>query len=90
MKLLFILLLSTSSILKAQNQEIKEEVIFISPFYELQFPFGDMKKDYGVNSNLGLDISLINNSNLYFGLNSSFLFAGSKRHNYSEPFDGRQ
>ena len=74
MKLLFILLLSTSSILKAQNQEIKEEVIFISPFYELQFPFGDMKKDYGVNSNLGLDISLINNSNLYFGLNSSFLF----------------
>jgi len=58
----------------AQEKDNPQHIVFISPNYELQFPFGDMKKDFGVNSNLGLEISIITNKNLYLSFNSSFIF----------------
>ncbi|MAD50226.1 MAG: hypothetical protein CMC95_02850 [Flavobacteriales bacterium] len=70
---LFLLLLITVQ-LNAQSEGSKEKIVFISPFYELQFPFGDMKNDYGINSSLGLDVSLINSNNIYLSLSGSFLF----------------
>jgi len=70
--LLLLLLLTLQ--LNAQSEEDKEKVIFISPFYELQFPFADMKTDFGVNSDLGLELSLLNTNNIYFSLSGSFLF----------------
>jgi hypothetical protein len=70
---LFFLLLITLQ-LNAQSEDTKEKIVFVSPFYELQFPFGDMKSDYGVNSSLGLDVSLLNSNNIYLSLSGSFLF----------------
>lgn len=70
---LFLLLFLTLQ-LNAQSEDAKEKIVFISPFYELQFPFGDMKTDFGINSNLGLELSLINDKNIYLSLSGSFLF----------------
>ena len=70
---LFLLLFITLQ-LNAQSEDPKEKIVFVSPFYELQFPFGDMKTDYGVNSSLGLDVSLLNSNNIYLSLSGSFLF----------------
>ena len=70
---LLIVILHTLQIY-AQSEDTKEKVVFISPFYELQFPLADMKADFGVNSNLGLELSLINDNNVYLSLGCSFLF----------------
>lgn len=70
--ILFILL--TTLKIHAQSEDTKGKVVFISPFYELQFPFADMKADFGVNSNLGLELSLINDNNIYLSMSGSFLF----------------
>ena len=58
----------------AQSDETKSKLIFIAPLYELQFPLADMKTDFGVNSSLGLELSLINDKNIYLSMSSSFLF----------------
>ena len=58
--------------LKAQEDISNEKIIFISPVYDLQFPFGDMKTDFGINSTLGLDLSIINANNVYVPI---FLFS---------------
>jgi len=71
-----LILLSTLQI-HAQSEDTTEKVVFISPFYELQFPLADMKADFGINSNLGLELSFINDNNIYLSLSGSFLF-GSK------------
>ena len=60
--------------LEAQEDVSNEKIIFISPVYDLQFPFGDMKTDFGINSTLGLDLSIINSNNVYVSVSSSFLF----------------
>ena len=69
-----LLILLTTLKIYAQSEDTKEKVVFISPFYELQFPFADMKADFGVNSNLGLELSLINDNNIYLSISGSFLF----------------
>ena len=58
----------------AQSDDTKSKITFISPFYELQFPIADMKTDFGANSNLGLELSLINDNNIYLSMSGSFLF----------------
>ena len=62
----FLLILFTTLHIYAQSEDTKEKVVFISPFYELQFPLADMKTDFGANSNLGLELSLITENNIYF------------------------
>ena len=69
-----LLILLTTLQIYAQSEDTKEKVVFISPFYELQFPLADMKTDFGANSNLGLELSLINDNNIYLSLSGSFLF----------------
>tara|TARA_B100000963_G_scaffold75518_1_gene63671 strand:- start:2154 stop:2891 length:738 start_codon:yes stop_codon:yes gene_type:complete len=58
----------------AQSDKTKSKIIFIAPIYELQFPLADMKTDFGINSNLGLELSLINDNNIYLSMSGSFLF----------------
>ena len=70
--ILLILLITLK--IHAQSEDTNGKVVFISPFYELQFPFADMKADFGVNSNLGLELSLINDNNIYLSISGSFLF----------------
>ncbi len=72
-----LLILLTTLKIHAQSEDTNGKVVFISPFYELQFPFADMKADFGVNSNLGIELSLINDNNIYLSISGSFLF-GSK------------
>lgn len=60
----------------AQDDISSEKVVFISPNYDLQFPFGDMKTDFGINSTLGLELSLVNSNNVYLSVAGSFLFGG--------------
>ena len=69
-----LLILLTTLKINAQSEDTNGKVVFISPFYELQFPFADMKADFGVNSNLGLELSLINDNNIYLSISGSFLF----------------
>ena len=70
----FLLILFTTLHIYAQVEDTKEKVVFISPFYELQFPLADMKADFGANSNLGSELSLITENNIYLSLSGSFLF----------------
>ena len=70
----FLLILFTSLHIYAQSEDTKEKVVFISPFYELQIPLADMKADFGANSNLGLELSLITENNIYLSISGSFLF----------------
>lgn len=69
----FLLILFTSLHIYAQSEDTKK-VVFISPFYELQIPLADMKADFGANSNLGLELSLITENDIYLSLSGSFLF----------------
>ena len=69
----FLLIVFTSLHIYAQSEDTKEKVVFISPFYELQIPLADMKADFGANSKLGLELSLITENNIYLSLSGSFL-----------------
>ena len=70
----FLLILFTSLHIYAQSEDTKEKVVYISPFYVLLSPLADMKADFGANSNLGLELSLITENNIYLSLSGSFLF----------------
>ena len=75
MRFLFALLtLFIAMQIYAQSDETKSKITFIAPLYELQFPIADMKTDFGANSNLGLELSLINDNNIYLSMSGSFLF----------------
>lgn len=74
--ILFTLLL----VFNAYSQEeelVSEKIIFVSPNYELQFPQADMKVDFGVNSNLGMELSLITSKNIYLSFSTSFIFGNN-------------
>lgn len=60
-----------------EEEQINEKVIFVSPNYELQFPLGDMKTDFGINSNLGIELSLITSKNIYLSFNTSLIFGNN-------------
>ena len=60
-----------------EEEQINEKVIFVSPNYELQFPLGDMKTDFGINSSLGIELSLITSKNIYLSFNTSLIFGNN-------------
>ncbi|MGC6490854.1 MAG: hypothetical protein ACON5E_06205 [Flavobacteriales bacterium] len=79
MKFYFLFLFQFLFLLTVIGQEDnpKDKLIFTSPNYELQFPFGDMKKDFGVNSTIGLELGLISPKNIFYSISYSYLFGNN-------------
>ncbi len=60
-----------------QQEDSLKRIIFFAPNYELQIPFGDMKRDFGISSNLGLELSMLTAKHLFFSVHASQLFGNS-------------
>lgn len=55
----------------------KQNMLFFSSNYDVQFPLFDLKADYGISSNVGLDISVLTTQNLYLSISNSFMFGNN-------------
>lgn len=60
-----------------EEDDSTKRVIFLAPNYELQFPFGDMKTDFGINSSVGLDLSILTANNVFLSLHGAQLFGNN-------------
>ena len=69
----FVFILSTFNVI-AEEKDTTNRIIFFAPNYELQFPFGDMKRDFGINSSVGLELSMLTANNVFFSLHAAQLF----------------
>ncbi len=76
-KLFFLFTLLVLNAYSQEEEKVNEKIVFVSPNYELQFPLADMKVDFGINSNLGIELSLITPKNIYFSFNTSFIFGNN-------------
>lgn len=78
--ILFLLILSfTAFELKAQVsvKDSAVSMVLIAPSYGLQFPAGDLETRFGVNSSVGLSVTVKRKSGWMFQADGSFIF-GSK------------
>ena len=72
----FVFILSTFNVI-AEEKDTTNRIIFFAPNYELQFPFGDMKRDFGINSSVGLELSMLTANNVFFSLHAAQLFGNN-------------
>lgn len=69
-----------------QSGDSIEEMFYISTSFTSQMPFGDLKNDFGYNSNIGLALNFKGHKNFTYGLSWSFLF-GKNIKNEFEIFE---
>lgn len=64
-----------------KRQAHADDAVLINPSYNAQFPFADMKKRFGFNSNIGLFIGYKFGKNWIAGLEGNFLFGSVVKEN---------
>lgn len=86
-----ILLVFFTHLVSAQNIEDSEkfkkriahtnDAVLISASYNAQFPFGDMKKRFGFNSNIGFFLGYKIGNNWIVGVEGNYLFGSNVKEN---------
>lgn len=71
---LFLLVISTTF---GQDEASEKKIIFFAPNYGMQFPLGDLKNEFGIGSNVGLELGLLTAKNLFFSIHGDQLFGNN-------------
>jgi hypothetical protein len=85
--LAFMTIFSFSNAQLAESDKFKKRekatnnAILINPSYAAQFPFEDLKKRFGFNSNVGMLIGLRTTYNFFIGVEGNYLFGNQVKEN---------